>query len=79
MSTQSAADGSSYLEQGNTKIICTVIGPAERGTGGAPGGGGGGGGGAGGKGGEGEASVIIEVNYAAFSGIERKKRGRGDK
>lgn len=78
MSTQSAADGSSYLEQGNTKIICTIIGPTERGTGGAPGGGGGGGGG-GGKGTEGEASVIFEVNYAAFSGTERKKRGRGDK
>ena len=77
MSTQSAADGSSYLEQGNTKIICTVIGPAERGTGGAPAGGGGGG--AGGKGTEGEASVIFEVNYAAFSGTERKKRGRSDK
>ena len=73
MSTQSAADGSSYLEQGNTKIICTVIGPAEKGSGGAAGGGGGGGGG------EGEASVIFEVNYAAFSGTERKKRGRGDK
>ncbi|KAF8437345.1 ribosomal protein S5 domain 2-type protein [Terfezia claveryi] len=77
MSTQSAADGSSYLEQGNTKIICTVIGPAEKGSGGA--GGAGSGGGGGGKGGEGDASVIFEVNYAAFSGTERKKRGRGDK
>ncbi|KAF8423402.1 ribosomal protein S5 domain 2-type protein [Tirmania nivea] len=65
MSTQSAADGSSYLEQGNTKIICTVTGPAEKGSGGA--------------GGEGDASVVFEVNYAAFSGTERKKRGRGDK
>ncbi|KAH0144035.1 hypothetical protein KCU67_g13278, partial [Aureobasidium melanogenum] len=27
MSTQAAADGSSYLEMGNTKVICTVTGP----------------------------------------------------
>ena len=43
ISTQAAADGSSYLEMGNTKVICTVCGPAEvrgRGGGGAGGGGG---------------------------------------
>ncbi|KAI5781773.1 3' exoribonuclease family, domain 1-domain-containing protein [Peziza echinospora] len=84
LSTQSAVDGSSYLEQGNTKIICTVIGPIEKGSSGGPGGSGGGGGGGGGagggaNGGEADASVLFEVNYAAFSGMERKKRGRGDK
>ncbi|KAF8477064.1 ribosomal protein S5 domain 2-type protein [Kalaharituber pfeilii] len=70
MSTQSAVDGSSYLEQGNTKIICTVIGPAERGSGG---------GGGGGPKTDSEANIVFEVNYAAFSGVERKRRGRGDK
>ncbi|KAL7267271.1 Exosome non-catalytic core component [Rhizina undulata] len=65
MSTQSTADGSSYVETGNTKVICTVTGPAEpanrtrtlldR------------------------AWVGVEVVFAPFSGFERKKRGRGDK
>lgn len=65
VSTQAAADGSSYLEMGNTKVICTVAGPAEgRRTGG---------------GGGGEAEVRVEIGIAGFSGTERKKRGRGDK
>lgn len=67
ISTQAAADGSSYLEMGNTKVICTVSGPAEvrRGA-------------AGGVQDE-KAGIIVEVGIAGFSGIERKKRGRGDK
>lgn len=32
ISTQAAADGSAYLEMGNTKIICTVAGPVEGGS-----------------------------------------------
>lgn len=68
ISTQAAADGSSYLEMGNTKVICTVAGPAEgRRAGGA-------GGGAGS-----EAQVTVEIGLAGFSGVERKRRGRGDK
>ncbi|TKA71166.1 hypothetical protein B0A49_05195 [Cryomyces minteri] len=68
ISTQAAADGSSYLEMGNTKVICTVAGPSE----GRRGGGGQGGGGA-------EAKIEVEIGVAGFSGVERKRRGRGDK
>jgi exosome complex component RRP41 len=42
ISTQAAADGSSYLEMGNTK-------------------------------------VQVVINIAGFSGVDRKRRGRGDK
>ena len=94
--TQTAADGSSYLEMGNTKVLCTVAGPAELrrsagavmpagGTTGTSGGSGSGVGagiaglGGGGGGGDDKASVIVEVNVAGFSGIERRKRGRGDR
>jgi exosome complex component RRP41 len=74
ISTQAAADGSSYLEMGNTKVICTVSGPAEvrRGAGGANTTGGG-------SGGDDKASVVVEVSVAGFSGTDRKKRSRGDK
>lgn len=71
VSTQAAADGSSYLEMGNTKVICTVTGPAD----GRRAGGGGGGGGGGGN----EADVRVEIGMAGFSGVDRKKRSRGDK
>jgi hypothetical protein len=68
ISTQAAADGSSYLEMGNTKVICTVSGPSE---------------GKGARMGAGErerASVVVEISIAGFSGVDRKKRGgRGDK
>ncbi|KAI9875081.1 MAG: Exosome non-catalytic core component [Pleopsidium flavum] len=69
ISTQAAADGSSYLEMGNTKVICTVAGPAEgrKAAGGA------------GGGRDGEATVQVEVGVAGFSGVERKRRARGDK
>jgi exosome complex component RRP41 len=68
MSTQAAADGSSYLEMGNTKVICTVTGPTES----RRGGGGGGSSNA-------EANIEVEVGLAGFSGVERKRRGKGDK
>ncbi|KAL1596369.1 Exosome non-catalytic core component [Paraconiothyrium brasiliense] len=62
VSTQAAADGSSYLEMGNTKVLCTVTGPAEgRQTGQR-----------GGK--DNEAKVEVEIGFAGFSGLERRKR-----
>ncbi|KAK0115722.1 Exosome non-catalytic core component [Cadophora gregata] len=72
MRTQAAADGSSYLEMGNTKVICTVSGPSE----GRSGGGGGVGGGQRDK-----ASIEVGISVAGFSGVDRKKSagGRGDK
>lgn len=67
ISTQAAADGSSYLEMGNTKVICTVNGPAEaKSTGGSRAGGD-------------KADVRVEISIAGFSGVDRKKRGRNDK
>lgn len=67
ISTQAAADGSSYFEIGNTKVICTVSGPAEGkrlGTGG---------------GSSSDAIIQVEIGLAGFSGVERKRRGRNDK
>ncbi|KAG7292805.1 hypothetical protein NEMBOFW57_002849 [Staphylotrichum longicolle] len=74
--TQAAADGSSYLEMGHTKVMCVVTGPSEPGPrrGGAAGGGGGGGSGAGGK-----AEVAVSIVIAGFSSVDRKRYGRGDK
>ncbi|CAO1605602.1 Exosome non-catalytic core component [Xanthoria calcicola] len=69
ISTQPTADGSSYLEMGNTKVICTVAGPAE----GRKAGGGGG------SGGDANAMVQVEIGIAGFSGVDRKRRARGDK
>jgi exosome complex component RRP41 len=66
MSTQAAADGSSYFEMGNTKIICTVAGPQEQKSGGG-----------GSK--QDKARIEVEVNFAGFSGMDRKKRARSDK
>jgi exosome complex component RRP41 len=68
ISTQASADGSSYLEMGNTKVICTVAGPAEvRGAQRR-------------EGAERDNAVVtVEVGVAGFSGVDRKKRGRGDK
>ncbi|KAE8444169.1 hypothetical protein EG329_000857 [Mollisiaceae sp. DMI_Dod_QoI] len=66
MRTQAAADGSSYLEMGNTKIICTVTGPAE--SKGAR------------QGGSSEkADIQVSISIAGFSGVDRKKRTRNDK
>ena len=64
ISTQAAADGSSYLEIGNTKVICTVAGPAEVKRMG---------------GGSTDAEIKVEIDIAGFSGIERKKRAKTDK
>jgi exosome complex component RRP41 len=67
ISTQAAADGSSYFEMGNTKVICTVSGPEE--------GRRGGGGGSAGD----QAQIQVDINIAGFSGVDRKRRARGDK
>jgi exosome complex component RRP41 len=73
--TQAAADGSSYLEMGHTKVMCVVTGPSEPGPrrGMASGGGGGG------AGGGGAADVAVSVVIAGFSSVDRKRRGRADK
>ncbi|KAL2168902.1 hypothetical protein VTG60DRAFT_6737 [Thermothelomyces hinnuleus] len=78
--TQAAADGSSYLEMGHTKVMCVVTGPSEPGPrrGGAAGSGAGGGGaGAGGTGGK--AEVVVGIVIAGFSSVDRKRHGRNDK
>jgi len=67
ISTQAAADGSSYFEMGNTKVMCTVSGPEE------------GRRAAGGSGGSAKAQIQVDINVAGFSGVERKRRTRGDK
>ncbi|KAK0730923.1 3' exoribonuclease family, domain 1-domain-containing protein [Lasiosphaeris hirsuta] len=71
--TQAAADGSSYLEMGHTKVMCVVTGPSEpgprRGTAGA--------GAAGAS--KAVAEVAVSVVVAGFSSVDRKKRGRNDK
>ena len=66
MSTNPASSGSSYLSMGNTAVICTVHGPAEgrrAETGGRTAG----------------AVVAVAVNIGGFSGVDRKKRGGGDR
>lgn len=67
ISTQAAADGSSYLEMGNTKVICTVTGPSEAKSAG------------GNRSGGDTADVQVLISIAGFSGVDRKRRGRGDK
>lgn len=59
ISTNPASSGSSYLAMGNTVVLCTVHGPAEGRSQGAPGGG---------------AVVSVVVNIAGFAGIDRKKK-----
>ena len=73
--TQAAADGSSYLEMGHTKVMCVVTGPGEAGPGRR-------GNVAGqvsavaqGKG----AEVVVSIVVAGFSSVDRKRRGRADK
>lgn len=70
---QSAADGSSYLEMGNTKVMCVLTGPSEqqqqqrRAQ-------------VGGTGSQRDAAAIsVNVIVAGFSSVDRKKRGRNDK
>ncbi|KAI7545458.1 ribosomal protein S5 domain 2-like protein [Hortaea werneckii] len=66
MSTQASADGSSYFEMGNTKVICTVNGPQESRRTGM-------------RDQSGEAKIEVEIGIAGFSGVDRKKRSRTDK
>lgn len=65
LSNTTAADGSSYVEWGNNKIICTVTGPIEPKIGAHRN--------------QDKATVTVEVYFAAFSGNDRQKRARGDK
>lgn len=68
--TQDAADGSSYLEIGHTKVMCVVTGPSEqqqqqrRGGQAAQ---------------RDTAAVNVNIIIAGFSSVDRKKRGRNDK
>ncbi|EEY23822.1 exosome complex exonuclease RRP41 [Verticillium alfalfae VaMs.102] len=65
--TQDAADGSSYLEIGHTKVMCVVTGPTEpqrRGP-------------AGGQ--SKDAAVNVSIVVAGFSSVDRRKYGRNDK
>ena len=68
----SSTTGSSYLEMGGTKVLCTVSGPFESDR--RKGGGGGGGGGSGGRG---EAQIQVDVNIAGFSGTDRRRAVTG--
>lgn len=68
--TQAAADGSSYLEMGNTKVMCIVSGPSEEGRRK--------GGGAATNSNNG-ADVAVSVVVAGFSSVDRKRRARNDK
>lgn len=60
-----SSDGSSYVEQGNTKIMCVVHGPMEpplRS-----------------QNDQNKATIDITLNVASFSTLERKKRSKGEK
>ena len=63
----SSTTGSSYLEMGGTKVLCTVSGPFESDR--RKGGGGGGG--------RGEAQIQVDVNIAGFSGTDRRRAVTG--
>ncbi|KAI9653126.1 MAG: Exosome non-catalytic core component [Alyxoria varia] len=68
-SISGSVDGSSYLEMGNTKVLCTVVGPveeAQRVAGGA-------------ESDRNKAVLSAEVNVAGFSGVERRRQGGRDK
>lgn len=71
--TQDAADGSSYLEMGHTKVMCVVTGPSEQQAAQMQK-----------KGGQTSqqrdaASINVNVVIAGFSSVDRKKRARNDK
>ncbi|UNI22966.1 Exosome non-catalytic core component [Purpureocillium takamizusanense] len=70
--TQDAADGSSYLEMGHTKVMCVVTGPSEQSQQQQQR-----------RGGQqtqrDAASINVNVVIAGFSSVDRKKRGRNDK
>ncbi|KAI1799019.1 ribosomal protein S5 domain 2-like protein [Daldinia bambusicola] len=82
--TQAAADGSSYLEMGNTKIMCVVTGPSEEGkrrnqgassasaaTGGSAS--------STSASATNAADILVSVVVGGFSTVDRKKRARSDK
>lgn len=67
--TQAAADGSSYLEMGHTKVMCVLTGPSEqqaqqRRAQAAS---------------RDAAAVGVSIVVAGFSSVDRKRRGRNDK
>ncbi|PHH66212.1 hypothetical protein CDD81_7805 [Ophiocordyceps australis] len=69
--TQAAADGSSYLEMGHTKVVCVVAGPSEphvqaRRNNAA-------------SAQRDAASISVSIVIAGFSSVDRRKRGRNDK
>ncbi|KAK0391787.1 hypothetical protein NLU13_1286 [Sarocladium strictum] len=70
--TQDAADGSSYLEMGHTKVMCVVTGPSEQNQQPKRG--------AGGAGTQKDtASINVNIIVAGFSSVDRKRSGRNDK
>ncbi|KAF2723559.1 ribosomal protein S5 domain 2-like protein [Polychaeton citri CBS 116435] len=69
LSTQASADGSSYLESGNSKVICTVTGPSEQRRSGAPAS----------NAQRDSAQIIVDISLAGFSGVDRRKTARGSK
>lgn len=77
--TQAAADGSSYLEMGNTKVMCVVTGPTDQQSARRAAGGGGGGAQQQRSEQEKEAEVAVSIVIAGFSSVDRKRRGRNDK
>ncbi|KAI1652796.1 ribosomal protein S5 domain 2-like protein [Daldinia decipiens] len=80
--TQAAADGSSYLEMGNTKIMCVVTGPSEDGkrrnqaassssaavSGSSTS-----------ASATSAADILVSIVVGGFSTVDRKKRARSDK
>ncbi|KAI2618971.1 ribosomal protein S5 domain 2-like protein [Hypomontagnella submonticulosa] len=73
--TQAAADGSSYLEMGNTKVMCVVTGPSEdkgrRGGGQSAA--------SSGPGNSNASEILVSIVVGGFSTVDRKKRARSDK
>ena len=67
--TQDAADGSSYLEMGHTKVMCIVTGPSEQQTQRR----------AGQATQKDAAAVNVNIIIAGFSTVDRRKTGRNDK
>ncbi|KAI2782730.1 ribosomal protein S5 domain 2-like protein [Daldinia loculata] len=80
--TQAAADGSSYLEMGNTKIMCVVTGPSEDGkrrNQGASSASAAGSGSSTSASTTNAADILVSVVVGGFSTVDRKKRARSDK
>ncbi|KAF3069732.1 Exosome complex component ski6 [Daldinia childiae] len=80
--TQAAADGSSYLEMGNTKIMCVVTGPSEDGkrrNQGASSASAAGSSSLTSASTTNAADILVSVVVGGFSTVDRKKRARSDK